>query len=123
MYRGLIVDDAVVMRMRLRDMLEPFFEIVGEASTGQEAVAEYASLKPDFVTMDITMPELNGMEALKSILAVDPAAKIVVVSAVGQKMMVFEAIEGGAKDFVVKPFEPERVVKAVKRLFKMDDPA
>lgn len=121
MYRGLIVDDAMVMRMRLRDMLEPFFEIVGEAATGQEAVTEYAALKPDFVTMDITMPELNGMEALKSILASDPAAKIVVVSAVGQKMMVFEAIEVGAKDFVVKPFEPERVVKAVKRLFKMED--
>jgi len=119
MYRGLVVDDAAIMRIRIREMLSSDFNVVGEASTGKEAIDEYNRLKPDFVTLDITMPQLNGMEALKSILSKDPDAKVVIVSAVGQKQMVYDALELGAKDFVVKPFETERVIKAVKRLFKM----
>ena len=118
MYRGIIVDDAAIMRMRLREILEREFTIVAEASNGKEAVALAAEYRPDFVTLDISMPEVNGLDALKSLLGGQPTPKVVIVSAVGQKQVVFDALGMGARDFIVKPFEPERVLKAVKRLFE-----
>ncbi len=118
MYKGIIVDDAAIKRHRLRAILENDFSIVGEASTGIEAVNLYSELKPDFLTLDISMPEMNGLDALKNLLSAFPDAKIVIVSAVGQKQIVFEALSMGAKDFIVKPFEPERVLASVKRLFE-----
>jgi len=118
MKRGLIVDDAAVMRMRLRDILSTKYSIVGEAENGREAVDLYKVYKPDFVTMDISMAEMNGMEALKALLKEFSEAKIVMVSAVGQKAQVFEAIGIGAKDFIIKPFEAERVLLAIDRLFQ-----
>ncbi len=114
--RGLIVDDAAIMRLRLRDILEASCEIVGEACDGEEALQLYETLKPDFVTLDISMPRTNGMDALKKLIALHPDAKVVIVSAVGQKKMVLEALSLGAADFVIKPFEPERVLKAIGRL-------
>jgi len=118
MKRGLIVDDATVMRMRLRDILQTKFEVVGEAENGQRALELYDQLKPDFVTMDITMAEMNGMDALKNLVARHPEAKVVMVSAMGQKTMVFEALSQGARDFIIKPFDPDRVVMAINRLFE-----
>ncbi len=118
MQRGIIVDDANIMRLRLREILERGFSIVAEAANGEEALQQYAQFLPDFLTLDITMPQMNGLETLKKILAQYPAAKVVIVSAVGQKQVVFEALGLGAKDFIVKPFEQERVVKAIKRLFE-----
>ena len=117
MYNGLIVDDATVMRMRLRDILEPKYKILAEAENGAQAVALYNECKPDFVTLDITMPGVDGLHALENILSEHPTAKIVIVSAVGQKQIVFQALSKGAKDFIVKPFEPDRVLKAINRLF------
>ncbi len=118
MTTGMIVDDAAVMRIRLRDILESKYKVIAEASNGQEALELYDQYEPDFVTLDITMPQLNGIEALERLLAVHPEAKVVIVSAVGQKRMVFDAISKGAKDFIIKPFEPERVLLAIDRLFE-----
>lgn len=118
MKKGLIVDDAAVMRMRLRDILSSKYEIVGEAENGQQAINMYRNHKPDFVTMDISMAEMNGMEALVDLMGEFPEARIIMVSAVGQKAQVFEALGKGAKDFIIKPFEPERVLLAVGRLFE-----
>ena len=99
-------------------ILEPPFQIVAEAADGNQAIALFAEHLPDFLTLDITMPHLNGIQALKNILAAHPEARIVIVSAVGQKQIVFQAIGLGAKDFIIKPFEPERVLRAIKRLFE-----
>jgi len=118
MQTGLIVDDAAVMRMRLRDILETRYKVVAEATNGQEALNMYEHYKPDFVTLDITMPQLNGLEVLSQIVSAHPEALVVIVSAVGQKKMVFEAINLGAKDFIIKPFESARVLKAIDRLFE-----
>ena len=118
MKKGLIVDDAAVMRMRLRDILSSKYSIVAEAENGKQAVELYRLYKPDFVTMDISMAEMNGMEALKALLTEFPEAMIVMVSAVGQKAQVFEAISCGAKDFIIKPFEAARVLLAIDRLFQ-----
>lgn len=118
MKKGLIVDDAAVMRMRLRDILSSKYSIVAEAENGKQAIDKYRTYKPDFVTMDISMAEMNGMEALRELLKEFPDAKIVMVSAVGQKAQVFEAINCGAKDFIIKPFEPDRVIVAIDRLFE-----
>jgi two-component system chemotaxis response regulator CheY len=118
MYRGMIVDDAMVMRIRLRDILEPTYQIVAEAKNGDEAIELFKKSKPDFVTLDITMPKLNGIEVLKELKSQYPDANIIVVSAVGQKQMVFNALGMGASDFIVKPFDPERVKKSVGRLFE-----
>ena len=118
MYTGLIVDDAAVMRMRLKDILEPRFQILGEAGDGEEALEMFEKHKPDFVTLDITMPKLDGIQVLKSLLANHSDAKVVIVSAVGQKKLVFEALSMGAKDFIVKPFDPDRVQVAINRLFE-----
>jgi two-component system chemotaxis response regulator CheY len=113
----MIVDDATVMRMRLRDILEPRYQVVAEAANGVEALELYKKVRPDFVTLDITMPQLNGLAALRNLLTADPEARVVIVSAVGQKQVVFQALAQGAKDFIVKPFEAERVMRAVDRLF------
>ena len=110
----LIVDDAAFMRMMLRDILaKNGFDVVGEADNGKVAVQMYNELKPDVVTMDITMPEMDGIAAVKEIKAADPGAKIVMVSAMGQQAMVFEAIRSGAADFIVKPFQPDRLLEAL----------
>lgn len=110
----LIVDDAAFMRMMLRDILaKNGFEVVGEADNGKVAVQMYNELKPDVVTMDITMPEMDGIAAVKEIKAADPSAKVVMVSAMGQQAMVIEAIRSGAADFIVKPFQPDRVLEAL----------
>jgi len=115
--RILITDEALFMRVTLKNILtQNGFEVVGEAANGREAVELYSSLKPDLVTMDITMPEMDGLEALKQIRASDPQAKVVMCTAMGQKNMVVEAVQNGAKDFIVKPFQPERVIEAVSKL-------
>lgn len=117
MKKGLIVDDAAVMRMRLRDIIATKYDVVAEAENGVQALEQYRKYKPDFVTMDISMAEMNGMEALESLLSEFPDASIVMVSAVGQKKQVFEALGKGAKDFIIKPFEAQRVLVAIDRLF------
>ena len=110
MAKILIVDDAAFMRMMLKDILtKGGFEIAGEAADGVEAVAKYNELKPDLVTLDITMPNKDGIQALKEIKAADPNATCVMCSAMGQQSMVIEAIQSGAKDFIVKPFQADRI--------------
>ena len=112
----LIVDDAAFMRMMLKDILtKNDFEVVGEAENGKVAVAAYQKLQPDIVTMDITMPEMNGIDAVKAIKTLDASAKVVMVSAMGQQPMVIEAIQAGAVDFIVKPFQPDRIVEALNK--------
>lgn len=114
MARVLIVDDAAFMRKMLGDVLaRAGHEVVGEGANGEEAVAQYRSLRPDIMTLDITMPEKDGLTALREILTMEPAAKVVMCSALGQESKVLEAIKAGAKDFVVKPFQPDRVVDAI----------
>jgi two-component system chemotaxis response regulator CheY len=112
----LVVDDAAFMRMMLKDILtKGGHQVVGEAANGLEAIEQYGKLMPDLVTMDITMPEMEGIEALKRIKEVHPTAKIIMCSAMGQQGMVVQAIQAGAKDFVVKPFQTERVLEAVSK--------
>lgn len=114
--RILVVDDANFMRMIVKDTLSPRgFEICGEAANGNEAVKQYQQLKPDLVTMDITMREKDGLEAAKEILAKDPHARIVMVTALGQEKMLMDCMSIGVKDFVVKPFDPQRIVSAVQK--------
>lgn len=113
----MITDDALFMRVTLKNILvQNGFEVVGEAQNGAEAIKLYGDLKPDLVTMDITMPEMDGLTALKEIRGKDPNAKVVMVTAMGQKAMVVEALQNGAKDFIVKPFQADRVVEAVNKL-------
>ncbi len=113
----LVCDDAVFMRTMLGDILQQAgFTIVGEADTGARAVAKYKELRPDLVTMDIVMPDMGGIEAVREITSFDPSAKVVMCSAMGQQALVVEAIEAGAKDFVVKPFQPSRVLDSVQRV-------
>ncbi|HLR07938.1 MAG TPA: response regulator [Bacillota bacterium] len=112
----LIVDDAAFMRMMIKDILEKNgYHVVGEAQDGNEAVAKYKELSPDLVTMDITMPEKDGITALKEIRAFNPEAKIIMCSAMGQQAMVIDAIQAGAKDFIVKPFQADRVLEAIQK--------
>jgi two-component system chemotaxis response regulator CheY len=116
MARILIADDAAFMRMMIKNILtQNGHEVVGEAANGAEAVERYAELRPDVITMDITMPEKDGIAALKEIIAADPSAKVVMCSALGQEAKVIESIRSGAKDFVVKPFQHERVLSAVTK--------
>jgi two-component system chemotaxis response regulator CheY len=118
--RVLIVDDAGFMRRMLKNIVsQGGFEIVGEADNGITAVEMYKELKPDAVTMDITMPQMDGLTALKEILAYDSNAKIIMCSAMGQQFMVVEAIKLGAVDFVEKPFETEQVVKALRKALNL----
>lgn len=113
----LIVDDATFMRIKLRDILEKNdYEVVGEAEDGIQAVEKFKELSPDIVTMDITMPEMDGIEALKQIKEIDPDSKILMCSAMGQQSMVMDAIRAGALDFIVKPFDTERVIKALDKI-------
>lgn len=116
MARVLIVDDAAFMRMMIKDILEKNgFEVVGEASNGIKAVEMYKKETPDIVTMDITMPDMDGIEAVKQIKAFDPGAKVIMCSAMGQQTMVMDAIRAGARDFIVKPFQADRVLEAIKK--------
>lgn len=111
----LIVDDAAFMRMMIKGILNKNgFDIAGEAANGYEAVDMYKELNPAVVTMDITMPEMNGIEALKQILEYDKSAVVLMCSAMGQQQMVLESLQSGAKDFIVKPFQEDRVVKAIR---------
>jgi len=114
----LIVDDALFMRSMIRDILTNTgrFEVVGEASNGREAVRQYEQLKPRLVTMDIVMPELDGIEATREILRKDPEAVIIMCSALGQEALVIESIAAGARDFIVKPFTPEKVIRVVESI-------
>ena len=113
----LICDDAAFMRMMIKDILtKNGYNVAGEAENGAKAVEKYAELKPDIVLMDITMPEMDGIQALKNIKAADPAALVIMCSAMGQQAMVIESIQAGAKDFIVKPFQADRVLEAVKKV-------
>jgi two-component system chemotaxis response regulator CheY len=114
MARVLVVDDAAFMRKMVSDVLtKGGHEVVGEAGNGTEAVDRYAELRPEVTTLDITMPEKDGLAALREIIQLDPAARVVMCSALGQETKVLESIKAGAKDFVVKPFQAERVLEAV----------
>jgi two-component system chemotaxis response regulator CheY len=113
----LICDDAIFMRTMLGDILsQAGFDIVGEAETGAQAVEKYRALKPNLVTMDIVMPDMGGIDAVREITRQDPGARVLMCSAMGQQALVVEAIQAGAKDFVVKPFQPSRVIEAVQRV-------
>ena len=114
--RVLVVDDAAFMRMMVKDILtKNGYEIVGEAENGLVAIEKYKETNPDLVTMDITMPEMDGIQAVKEIKKIDPNANIIMCSAMGQQAMVIDAIQAGAKDFIVKPFQPDRVIEAVRK--------
>ena len=113
----LICDDAAFMRMMINDILtKNGYTVVGEAENGAKAVEKYAELKPDLVLMDITMPEMDGIQALKKIKEADPSATVIMCSAMGQQAMVIESIQSGAKDFIVKPFQADRVLEAVRKV-------
>ncbi|NLM37074.1 MAG: response regulator [Firmicutes bacterium] len=117
--RVLVVDDAAFMRMMIKDILKKGgFEVIGEAEDGVKAVEKYKELKPDLVTMDITMPEMDGITAVREIRKIDKNALIIMCSAMGQQAMVIDAIQAGAKDFVVKPFQPDRVLEAVRKVIQ-----
>ena len=113
----LICDDAAFMRMMIKDILtKNGYNVAGEAENGAKAVEKYAEIKPDIVLMDITRPEMDGIEALKKIKASDPSASVIMCSAMGQQAMVIESIQSGAKDFIVKPFQADRVIEAVQKV-------
>jgi len=111
----LVVDDAAFMRMMIRDILAKEGYVIHEAVNGRDAVEKYSELQPDLVTMDITMPEMSGLEALRAIRAADSSARVLMVSAMGQQKMIVEALESGAMDFLVKPFQPTKVLETVKK--------
>ncbi|PAV29379.1 two-component system response regulator [Virgibacillus profundi] len=122
MAKILVVDDAKFMRVTLAAMLEQgHHEIIGEAENGKEAIERYKELQPELFTMDITMPVMNGIDAIKEIMELDSNAKIIVCSAMGQQKVVVEAIESGAKDFIVKPFDENRVFETVDRVLSEFD--
>ena len=113
----LICDDAAFMRMMIKDILtKNEYTVAGEAENGAKAVEKYTELKPDLVLMDITMPEMDGIQALKKIRELDPKASVIMCSAMGQQAMVIESIQSGAKDFIVKPFQADRVLEAVRKV-------
>ena len=112
----LICDDAAFMRMMIKDILtKNGYTIAGEAENWIKAVEKYTEVKPDLVMMDITMPEMDGIQALKKIKSMDASATVIMCSAMGQQAMVIESIQSGAKDFIVKPFQADRVLEAVKK--------
>jgi len=111
----LVVDDAAFMRMMIRDILTREGYVIHEAVNGRDAIEKYAEVRPDLVTMDITMPEMSGLEALRAIRDSDPTARVLMVSAMGQQKMIVEALEYGAMDFLVKPFQPTKVLETVKK--------
>jgi len=113
-HKIMIVDDAAFMRMMIKDILtKNGYEVVAEAADGSQAVEKYKELQPDLVTMDITMPEMDGIAALKEIKKLNSNAKVIMCSAMGQQAMVIDAIQAGAKDFIVKPFQADRVLEAI----------
>ena len=113
----LICDDAAFMRMMIKDILtKNGYTVAGEAENGAKAVEKYTELKPDLVLMDITMPEMDGIQALKKIRELDPKASVIMCSAMGQQAMVIESLQSGAKDFIVKPFQADRVLEAVRKV-------
>jgi len=115
----LIVDDLSFMRMIQKEILsQRGYVVVGEASNGLEAVEKYRSLRPDLVLLDITMPQMNGLEAMRKIFSIDPQARVIMCSALGQQNLIVEAIRAGVKDFIVKPFKPERMLSAIERALK-----
>ena len=115
--RVLVCDDAAFMRMMIKDILSKNgYNIAGEAENGVKAIEKYKEVNPDLVLMDITMPEMDGIQALKAIKAADSGAKVIMCSAMGQQAMVIESIQAGAKDFIVKPFQADRVIEAVKKV-------
>lgn len=117
MTKVLITDDAAFMRHMVKNILiKENFEIAGEATNGVEAVALYQATKPDIALLDITMPQMDGIEAVKKIKEIDPDAKIIMVSALGHQSKIIEALEAGARDFIVKPFEPQRIIQAIQRI-------
>jgi len=117
----LIADDLQFIKLVLRDLLEKAgFRVVGEASNGEEAIELFLDKRPDVVLMDITMPKMDGLTALKKILKIDPGAKIIMCSALGQQTLIVQALKMGAKDFVVKPFRPERVVNSIKKILDIE---
>ena len=121
MTRVLIADDASFMRQMIRDIIEPEgFEVVGEASDGVEVIDKFKELHPDMVMMDIVMPKRSGIDAVKGIVAMDPTARVVMCSALGQETLVMEAIQAGAKDFIVKPFKPESVVVTLRKVLEKE---
>ena len=119
-HRVLVVDDAMFMRAMIRDILvnSGAYDVVGEAANGEEAVTQYKALKPDLVTMDIVMPQMDGIEATREIVKFHPNAKVVMCSALGQEALVIESIAAGAKDFIVKPFSVEKVLKVLDAAVK-----
>jgi two-component system chemotaxis response regulator CheY len=117
MARILIVDDSIVSRTNLKNiLLEAQHEVVGEAVNGEDGLEKFLSLRPDMVTMDITMPKLNGIECLREILSRDPQARVMMISALGQGAKILEAINSGARHYITKPYEPEKVLEAVTEL-------
>ena len=117
--RVLVVDDAMFMRSMIKDILTNAggkYEVIGEANNGREAVARFRELQPDLVTMDIVMPQMDGIEATREILKVNPAASVVICSSMGQEALVVESISAGAKDFIVKPFTAERVLQVLAKV-------
>jgi two-component system chemotaxis response regulator CheY len=117
MAKVLIVDDAAFMRISIKNMLtKNGYEVVGEAENGKVGVDKYRELSPDIVTMDITMPEMDGLESLKAIVKINPKAQVIMVSAMGQEAMVRDAILSGAKGFIVKPFKEDGIISAIKKL-------
>ncbi|MDX9754521.1 MAG: response regulator [bacterium] len=113
----MIVDDAAFMRATLKDVItKGGYQVVAEAVNGKDALEKYKVHKPDVVTMDITMPEMDGLEALRQLMGINPGAKVIMCSAIGQQANVVEAIKNGAKDFIVKPFQPDRVLEALKKV-------
>ncbi len=122
MIKILVVDDAVFMRSMIRDIFARGpFAIVGEAENGIQAVRLYQELRPDLTTMDIVMPQMDGITALREIMRLDPSARVVMCSALGQEALIAEAIEAGARDFIVKPFQPSRVLKVVQSVLGLDE--
>jgi two-component system chemotaxis response regulator CheY len=119
--RVLLADDALFMREMIREIIEPDgFEVIGEATDGIEAVEQFRRLQPDIVTMDIVMPRLSGIDAVERIVQLDPSAKIIMCSALGQEALVMEALKAGAKDFVVKPFKPEDVLGTLNKVLEKE---
>jgi len=116
--RVMIVDDALFMRNMLRDIFSRTagFEVAGEAADGREAVEQFRQLRPDLVTMDIVMPRQSGLEALEQIVSVDPTAKVIMCSALGQEALILDAVKAGAKDFIVKPFQEQKVLEVARRV-------
>ena len=121
MARVLVADDASFMRQMIREIVESEgFEVCGEASDGIEAIDEYKRLHPDVVTMDIVMPRKSGIDAVRGIMELDPTACVVMCSALGQETLVTEALQAGAKDFIVKPFKPDSVIEILKKVLEKE---